>query len=132
MTTDPIADMLTGIRNAASVRKVKVTVPSSIIKKRVAEILQKEGFLASVKETADGIKKTLELEIKFQPNGTTPVLRGLQRVSKPGQRTYVGFDAIPRVRSGFGSSILSTSRGVLIDREARKQKVGGELVCVVW
>lgn len=132
MTTDPIADMLTGIRNAASVRKVKVTVPSSIIKKRVAEILQKEGFLASVKETADGIKKTLELEIKFQPNSTTPVLRGLQRVSKPGQRTYVGFDVIPRVRSGFGSSILSTSRGVLIDREARKQKVGGELVCVVW
>lgn len=132
MLTDPIADMLTCIRNAASVRKVKVTVPSSNIKRRIAEILQSEGYLASVKEVGEGAKKTLDIEVKFLPNGTTPILKGLQRISKPGQRTYVGFDSIPRVRSGFGSAILSTSKGVLVDREAKKQKLGGELVCVVW
>jgi len=132
MTSDPIADMLTCIRNAASVRKAKVTVASSIIKRKVAELLQNEGYLASVKETGEGAKKTLEIEVKFLPNGTTPVLKGLQRISKPGQRTYVGFDSIPRVRSGFGTAILSTSRGILVDRDAKKQKVGGELVCYVW
>jgi small subunit ribosomal protein S8 len=132
MTSDPIADMLTCIRNAASVRKAKVVVPSSNIKRKVAELLQSEGYLASVKETGEGVKKTLEIEVKFLPNGTTPVLKGLQRISKPGQRTYVGFDSIPRVRSGFGTAILSTSRGILVDRDAKKQKVGGELVCYVW
>src|SRR4051812_5710298 len=106
MMTDPIADMLTCIRNAASVRKAKVTVASSNIKRKVAELLQNEGYLASVKETGEGVIKTLEIEVKFLPNGTTPVLKGLQRVSKPGQRTYVGFDSIPRVRSGFGTAIL--------------------------
>ena len=127
MMTDPIADMLTCIRNASSVRKVKVTVAFSNVKKRVAEILQSEGYLASVKESGEGAKKTLDIEVKFLPNGTTPVLKGIKRISKPGQRTYVGFDSIPRVRSGFGVSILSTSRGILVDRDAKKQKVGGEL-----
>jgi small subunit ribosomal protein S8 len=102
------------------------------MKRRVADLLLAEGFLASVQETGDGAKKFLEIEIKYLPNGTTPVIKGLQRVSSPGQRRYASFDAIPRVRSGLGLSILSTSRGVMTDREARKQKVGGEIICTVW
>jgi small subunit ribosomal protein S8 len=132
MMTDPIADMLTCIRNAAGVRKQKVTVSASNIKRHVAELLQAEGFLASVSESGEGAQKSIDIEIKYLPNGTTPVLKGLQRISRPGQRVYVGFNNIPRVRSGLGTAILSTSRGVLTDRDARKQKVGGELICTVW
>jgi len=132
MMTDPIADMLTQIRNAASVRKPKVSLASSNIKLRVAELLQSEGYLSVVRETSEGVKKSLELEVRFLPNGTTPVLKGIRSISKPGQRTYTGFDSIPRVRSGLGISILSTSKGVVTDREARKLKVGGEILCTVW
>lgn len=132
MMTDPIADMLTRIRNAASVRKPKVLMGSSNVKRRIAEILVSEGYLSGVQEVTEGTKKSLEIEIKYLPNGTTPVLRGLKRESKPGQRVYVSVDSIPRVRSGLGLSILSTSKGVLTDREARKQKVGGELLCTAW
>lgn len=133
MMTDPIADMLTRIRNAAGVRRVRVTLPSSNIKRRIAEILQEEGYLSSVQEeVGEGGKRTLSLDIKYLPNGTTPVLRGLKRESKPGQRKYVSVAEIPRVRSGLGVAILSTSKGILTDRDARKENVGGEFLCSAW
>jgi small subunit ribosomal protein S8 len=132
MMTDPIADMLTRIRNAARVRKTKISLPSSRLKVRIAELLRDEGFLSSVSETTDGPRQVLELEVKYLPNGTQPVLRGVRRESKPGQRVYVSYNEIPRVQSGQGVAILSTSKGVITDRQARKQKVGGELICAVW
>jgi small subunit ribosomal protein S8 len=132
MMTDPIADMLTRIRNAARVRKTKISLPSSRLKVRIAELLRDEGFLSSVSETAEGPRQLLELEVKYLPNGTQPVLRGVRRESKPGQRVYVSYNEIPRVQSGQGVAILSTSKGVITDRQARKQKVGGELICAVW
>jgi small subunit ribosomal protein S8 len=132
MMTDPIADMLTRIRNAARVRKTKISLPSSRLKVRIAELLRDEGFLSSVSETTDGPRQVLELEVKYLPNGTQPVLRGVRRESKPGQRVYVSYSEIPRVQSGQGVAILSTSKGVITDRQARKQKVGGELICAVW
>jgi small subunit ribosomal protein S8 len=132
MMTDPIADMLTRIRNAARVRKTKISLPSSRLKVRIAELLRDEGFLSSVSETTDGPRQLLELEVKYLPNGTQPVLRGVRRESKPGQRVYVSYNEIPRVQSGQGVAILSTSKGVITDRQARKQKVGGELICAVW
>jgi len=132
MMTDPIADMLTRIRNAARVRKTKISLPSSRLKVRIAELLRDEGFLSSVSETTDGPRQLLELEVKYLPNGTQPVLHGVRRESKPGQRVYVSYTEIPRVQSGQGVAILSTSKGVITDRQARKQKVGGELICAVW
>jgi small subunit ribosomal protein S8 len=132
MMTDPIADMLTRIRNAARVRKTKISLPSSRLKVRIAELLRDEGFLSSVSESTDGPRQILELEVKYLPNGTQPVLRGVRRESKPGQRVYVSYNEIPRVQSGQGVAILSTSKGVITDRQARKQKVGGELICAVW
>jgi small subunit ribosomal protein S8 len=132
MMTDPIADMLTRIRNAARVRKTKISLPSSRLKVRIAELLRDEGFLSSVSESTDGPRQILELEVKYLPNGTQPVLRGVRRESKPGQRVYVSYSEIPRVQSGQGVAILSTSKGVITDRQARKQKVGGELICAVW
>lgn len=132
MMTDPIADMLTHIRNAAAVRKQKISLSSSNLKLRVAELLRAEGYLSAVKESSEGDRRTLEIELKYLPNGTTPVIKGLRRISRPGQRTYTGFGSIPRVRSGLGTSILSTSKGVITDRDARKLKVGGEIICTVW
>src|SRR5262245_6737304 len=119
MMTDPIADMLTRIRNAARVRKTKISLPTSRLKRRIAEILQEEGYLISVAESeGEGIRRSLDLEIKYLPNGSTPVLKGLERRSRPGQRVYVSVDEIPRIQSGLGVAILSTSKGVITDREA--------------
>jgi small subunit ribosomal protein S8 len=132
MMTDPIADMLTRIRNAARVRKQKVSLPASNLKLRVAEILRDEGYLGAVREVGEGTIRAIEIDIKYLPNGSTPVLRGVRRESKPGQRIYVGVGEIPKVQSGLGVAILSTSKGVITDREARAQKVGGELLCSVW
>jgi len=132
MMTDPIADMLTRIRNAARVRKPKVSMPASRLKRRIADLLKSEGYLTNVREdVAEGFP-VLEIEIKYLPNGSTPVLRGVRRESRPGQRIYVAVGEIPKVQSGLGVAILSTSKGVITDREARAQKVGGELLCSVW
>jgi small subunit ribosomal protein S8 len=129
--TDPIGDMLTRIRNGILARKGTVELPASNLKERVAEILRDEGFLSSVaRSESDGHPK-LTLGIRYGQDNKSSI-QTIRRVSRPGQRRYVGFDAIPTVRSGLGVSILSTSRGVLTDRQARKMQVGGELLCEVW
>ncbi len=128
MMTDPIADMLTRIRNAAKVSKSALDVPHSRLKFEIAKILQREGYLASV--DADPAARTMTLEIRFE--GKKPVLTDLQRLSKPGRRVYVGWEEIPRVMSGLGLTIVSTSQGVMTGGEARKRKLGGELLCQIY
>jgi small subunit ribosomal protein S8 len=133
MMTDPIADMLTRIRNAALARHDRTEMPASRLKEAVAHILKSEGFIADVRPSegdAVGPKK-LTIVLKYGRDRTSAI-DGVRRVSRPGRRVYVRHDRIPRVFSGLGISILSTSRGLMSDREARRQKVGGELLCEVW
>jgi len=129
--TDPIADMLTRIRNAITSRKTKVEMPSSRLKVRIAELLEREGYLNGHTEVQGPHGPVLVLELRYDQDNRNAIV-GLRRVSKPGQRRYVKKTEIPRVRSGLGVAILSTSRGVLTDREARQQGLGGELICEVW
>lgn len=132
MTTDPIADMLARIRNAAMAQHESTRLPASKLKKAVAEILKKEGYIADVQEeTNERGHAVLRLVLKYS-GGRRAAFEGLRRVSRPGRRVYVGHEGIPRVLSGLGISILSTSRGVMTDRDARHNKVGGELLCEVW
>ncbi len=131
MMTDPIADLLARIRNAAMARLREVVVPSSKLKVAVTRVLAREGYLGEVRvESRDG-RPFIVLELRYDENGA-PMIDGLKRVSRPGRRVYVGAGEIPRVRSGLGVSVLSTSNGVLSDRAAREQSVGGELLCEVW
>lgn len=129
--TDPIGDMLTRIRNGIMARKEQVEVPASNLKERVAELLRDEGFIQSVGRSSTEAFPTLTLGLRYS-NGNQSAIQTIRRVSRPGQRIYVRHDNIPKVRSGLGVSILSTSRGVLTDRQARKMGVGGELLCEVW
>ncbi len=132
MMTDPIADMLARIRNGALARHERVELGHSKLKERVAHVLKDEGFLDDVRVT-DGVTNQRVLTLVLRYTGErTSAIDGLRRISKPGRRVYLAHDRIPRVRSGLGVSILSTSHGVLTDREARRQKVGGELLCEVW
>jgi small subunit ribosomal protein S8 len=133
MMTDPIADMLARIRNAALARHELTHMPASKVKKAVAELLKAEGYLADVREEEVGPKKhrTLTIALKYGRDRTS-AFQGLKRVSRPGRRVYVRHDQIPRVLSGLGVSILSTSHGLMTDKEARRRKVGGELLCEVW
>lgn len=133
MMTDPIADMLTRIRNAGLARHDKTVVPASNIKKHIAEILKSEGFISDFREEqqAEGTEKNLVLVLRYGKDRQSAI-DGIKRVSRPGRRVYVRHDHIPRVISGIGISILSTSRGVISDRDARRLKVGGELLCEVW
>ncbi len=127
--TDPIADMLTRIRNAIQSRKATVDVPRSNMKKQLAELLRAEGYLDGV--TDDGKQGVLTLTLRWASDNT-PAISGLRRVSKPGQRRYVGASEIPKVRNGLGVMFVSTSKGIMTDRQARKENVGGELICEVW
>jgi small subunit ribosomal protein S8 len=129
--TDPIADMLTRIRNASSARHEKVLVPASRLKLRIAEVLKEEGFIKDYVRHEDGVQGAITILLKYTPE-RDPAITDIKRVSRPGLRRYVPTDEIPRVLNGMGIAILSTSKGVLVDREARKQKVGGELICTVW
>jgi small subunit ribosomal protein S8 len=129
--TDPIADMLTRIRNASSARHEKVLVPKSRLKVRIAEVLKEEGFIKDFVVHQDGVQGAISILLKYSAD-REPAISDIKRVSKPGLRRYVPNDAIPRILNGMGIAILSTSHGVLVDREARKQKVGGELICTVW
>jgi small subunit ribosomal protein S8 len=129
--TDPIADMLTRIRNAITARKAKVIMPSSKMKQRIAEVLKDEGFVGAVSSEADGKQGLLTIELRYDNNNHNAI-QGIRRVSKPGQRAYASHTHLPRVRSGLGIAILTTSKGVMTEREARKQNVGGELLCEVW
>ena len=131
MMTDPISDMLSRIRNGALARHDRVEMPHSFLKKNLADVLKSEGFLDDVRESDGEGKKTLTLVLRYG-RGKDSAIDGVRRISAPGRRVYVRFDRIPRVRSGMGISILSTSRGVMTDRQAREQKVGGELLCEVW
>ena len=129
--SDPIADLLTRIRNGLAARKVFVELPSSNLKVEIAKILKEEGYVTNFKVTEEGPQGLLRVDLKYRDDGR-PVIDGIERASRPGRRDYVGKDAIPRVLDGLGVAIVSTSRGLMTDRAARKEGVGGEYVCRVW
>ena len=129
--TDPIGDMLTRIRNASSARHEKCVVPRSRLKIRIAEVLKEEGFIKDYVVHEEGPQGAITILLKYSAD-REPAISDIKRISKPGLRRYVPTDSIPRILNGMGIAILSTSKGVLVDREARKQKVGGELICTVW
>ncbi len=132
MLTDPIADMLTRIRNANIALQDQVRMPSSKLKEALAAILEREGYIAGFRVTdADGPGRVLEITNKYSPD-RTPTISGLKRVSKPGLRVYTKADRLPRVLGGLGVAVLSTSQGIMTDREARQRRVGGEVLCFVW
>jgi small subunit ribosomal protein S8 len=131
MMTDPIADMLTRVRNACGARKRSVDVPSSKFKVAIAEALLRERFIKDYKVVEDGKQGILRIQLKYTRSGES-VIRGLRRISKPGLRRYVGVTELPRVRSNYGTAILSTPRGVLTTAESRRENTGGEIVCHVW
>jgi small subunit ribosomal protein S8 len=131
MMTDPIADMLTRIRNGSMARHDRVEMPHSRLKEHVAGVMKSEGYLDDVRVSEGEDPKTLTLVLRYGRDRQSAI-DGLRRVSTPGRRVYVRHDRIGRVCSGMGISILSTSRGVMTDREARRQRVGGELLCEVW
>lgn len=131
MYTDPIADMLTRIRNAAAVGMPNVDVPASKFKKALAEILVREGYLKSVERVEVDGHPQIRIGLKYGPKRTS-IIHSMQRVSKPGRRAYTKAQHVPVVRGGLGVAVLSTSRGLMVDREARREGVGGEIVCEVW
>jgi len=130
MMTDPIADMLTRIRNGMMAKHDAVRVPSSGLKKQIARILYEEGFVSEV-TTEEGERESIELTLKYT-EGRVPVIRNIERISKPGRRVYCGKDDVPVVLNGLGVAIVSTSQGVLTDRRCRELGVGGEVICRVW
>lgn len=131
MWSDPIADMLTRIRNAARVRKRRVNIPSSKLKVGIAQVLKDEGYVTSVDVIGDAKQGILRMDLKYGPNGEQ-VIHSIRRESKPGRRVYAGVGALPNVMDGLGIAILSTSLGVLSDRACREKNVGGELLCTVY
>ena len=128
--TDPIADMLTRIRNASSAKHATVDIPASKMKKAIADILLEEGYIRSFQLISDGAQGVIRVTLKY--NGTEKVIQGLRRVSKPGLRVYAGADEIPYVLRGLGTAIISTSKGVMTDKKARAEHVGGEVLAFVW
>ncbi|MDP9272780.1 MAG: 30S ribosomal protein S8 [Chloroflexota bacterium] len=130
-STDPIADMLTRIRNASAARHKELTIPSSKVKREIARILADEGFIDSWSTAANGVQDQLTVRLKYV-EGRTPVVSGLKRISKPGLRVYARKTEIPRVLGGLGLAILSTSRGIMTGSQARKLNLGGEVLCYVW
>ena len=132
MLTDPVADMLTRIRNANQARKAAVDMPWSRHKEAIAKALVNEGYLESAAEvTEEGSGRTLRIGLRYDDR-RRPVILGIKRVSRPSLRVYVGATEIPAIRKGLGVQVLSTPKGILVDRDARKQGVGGELLCTVW
>ncbi len=131
LMTDPIADMLTRIRNAHMKKHESVTVPLSRLKLEIARILKEEGFIRNYKVEGEGVKKNIIIALRYTRD-EEPAIVGLKRVSKPGRRIYTDKDSIPRVMGGIGIAILSTSKGIMTDRKARKEGVGGEVLCYVW
>ena len=129
--TDPIADLLTRIRNGLGARHGEVRVPHSRVKVRIAEILMREGYLEEVEVIPAAIQSEIRIRLKYSA-GREPVIKGIKRVSKPGLRVYAGRQELPKVQGGLGIAIVSTSKGLMTDREARRQKVGGEVMCEVW
>ena len=128
---DPVSDMLTRLRNAARAGLPEVVIPHSRLKAEIARILKSEGFVSEVGTEEEGIRKVLRVKLRYA-RGERSILRGLRRVSKPGLRRYVPADDLPRPLGGLGMAIISTSRGIMSDRQARQAKVGGEVLCYVW
>lgn len=131
MTTDPIADMLTRIRNAIKARHPKVDVPASKLKTEIARILKEEGYVINYKVAEEGAKRVIKIYLKYQANNL-PVISHIERVSRPGCRVYTGGAEVPPVLGGLGVNILTTPRGLMTGREAKKQGVGGEVLCQIW
>jgi small subunit ribosomal protein S8 len=129
--TDPIADFLNRIVNAQRVRMDKVDIPASKIKLNIARILKDEGYIKHYKFIHDNRQGILRIQLKYDSQRQAAIA-GVKRVSKPGRRVYVGYEEIPKILNGLGIAILSTSKGILTDKQARKEKVGGELICAVW
>jgi small subunit ribosomal protein S8 len=130
-TSDPIADMLTRIRNAERIRKPRVRVKRSKVCLGIAQVLKDEGYILDFQQIEDTNQGEIEIDLKYSDDGAH-VIQDLQRVSRPGRRIYTHVDEMPRVLDGLGITIVSTSRGVLSDRQCRKQRIGGELLCKVW
>lgn len=128
--TDPIADFLTRVRNAISAGKKSVDIPASNMKKGIAEIMKSTHFITDYSLIEDGTKKYLSLKLKY--NDGVSVIEGLKRISKPGIRSYTDSENIPRVRNGLGIAVISTSKGLMTDKQARAQKIGGEVICEIW
>lgn len=132
MMTDPIADMLTRIRNGNQVKQDSVDVPDSRLKREIARILKEEGFIRDFRQVKDAAgRQVLRIYLKYSSENER-VISGIRRISKPGRRVYARRDQIPRVLGGLGVAVLSTSRGVMSDRQARQERVGGEVLCYVW
>ena len=131
MTTDPIGDMLTRIRNAVAVGHERVAMPSSKVKVGIAQILVDEGFIDRFEVSDEGFRRELELVLRYGER-RSPVIEGIKRISKPGHRVYRGSRELPRVQGGIGVAVISTSQGLRPDREARRRRLGGEILCEVW
>lgn len=131
MMTDPIADMLTRIRNGIHAKHESVEVPASKVKKALAQVLVDEGYINGYEVKEDDVQGTIVIDLKYGPNDEK-VISGIKRISKPGLRVYVGKDDVPRVLGGLGIAVISTSKGIVTDRVARKEGVGGEVICYVW
>jgi small subunit ribosomal protein S8 len=129
---DTISDMLTRIRNACLVKHSTTVVPTTKMTRNIAKVLQQEGFIDSFEETGEGIEKHLVISLKYKGRNRQPIINTLKRVSKPGLRVYSNCKELPRVLGGIGVAIVSTSQGVMTDRQARRQGIGGEVLCYVW
>ena len=129
--TDPVANLLTSIRNAAHARKETVDVPASKLTGRILEIFKGDGYIEDFRLMKDSSQGTYKIYLKHKDN-KKKIITGIQKISRPGRKRYVKADSVPRVLNGLGTAVISTSRGVLNDREARKQKVGGEVLCYIW
>jgi small subunit ribosomal protein S8 len=129
---DTISDMLTRIRNAGLVGHTTTHVPTTRMTRNIAKVLKEEGFIGDFEEVGEGIKKQLVISLKYKGKNRQPIIKTLQRVSKPGLRVYSNKKELPRVLGGIGIAIISTSKGIMSDREARRQGIGGEILCYVW
>lgn len=131
MITDPIADMLTRIRNGIHAKHESVVVPASNVKKAIAQVLLDEGYINGYDVNEESVQGTITIDLKYGPNGEK-VISGIKRISKPGLRVHVGREDVPRVLGGLGIAIVSTSKGIVTDKVAKKEGVGGEVICYVW
>ena len=130
--SDPIADMLTRIRNGNTANHDTVDVPASKMKKAIADILTNEGYIKGYELIEDGVKSTIRISLKYGADKNEKVITGIKRISKPGLRVYAGKEELPRVLGGLGTAIISTSRGLMTDKEARKAGIGGEVIAFIW
>ena len=131
MTNDPIADMLTRIRNAIIAKHKEVSIPTSKTKVSIAEVLLNEGFISAFEVVGEGVNQSIKITLKYGPNNER-VINGIKRISKPGLRIYAGYEDLPKVLNGLGIAIVSTSKGLMTDRQARAEKIGGEVLAYVW